>query len=295
MTAQASGRRELAGPAAPPDAPSPQRPTAGRSPAAARPRPALRAVALPAEHGGWSLTAEPVALGLLVSWSWPGLALGVAAMVAFVARTPLKVVLVDRWRHRWLPRTRLALAVAATEVAVLAALVAAAAAGAERPFWVPLALAAPLVAVELWFDMRSRSRRAVPELSGAVGIGSVAAAIALAGGTDGGLAAGLWAVVAARSVAAIPYVRTQLARGRHHAGPRWPSDLAQAAAVAAVAVAWAAGALPFAPVVAMAVLAAVNVAAVRLPPRPAVVIGIQQAVYGLGITVVTAVAVHLAP
>lgn len=37
-----------------------------------------------------------------------GAALGLAAFFAFVVRTPLKVVLVDRWRHRWLPRTGLA-------------------------------------------------------------------------------------------------------------------------------------------------------------------------------------------
>ena len=69
-----------------------------------------RQVAVPSEHGGWSLTAEPVVLGLVVAWSWPGLALGLAAMLAFVARTPVKFVLVDRWRHRWLDRSRLALA-----------------------------------------------------------------------------------------------------------------------------------------------------------------------------------------
>jgi hypothetical protein len=74
-------------------------------------------VALPSEHGGWSLTLEPVALGLLVAPSWPGLALGAAALVAFVARTPLKVVLVDRWRHRWLARTRLASLQATAELA----------------------------------------------------------------------------------------------------------------------------------------------------------------------------------
>lgn len=31
-----------------------------------------RQVAVPSEHGGWSLTAEPVVLGLVVAWSWPG-------------------------------------------------------------------------------------------------------------------------------------------------------------------------------------------------------------------------------
>jgi hypothetical protein len=76
--------------------------------AGAEARSPLRAVALPTEHGGWGLTAEPALLGLLVSPSVAGVALGLGALVAFLARTPLRVVLVDRWRGRDLDRTRLA-------------------------------------------------------------------------------------------------------------------------------------------------------------------------------------------
>lgn len=121
---------------------------------AARERSTLRAVAIPTEHGGWSLTLEPVLLGLLVAWSWPGLSLGVAAMLAFLARTPLKLVLIDGWRGRWLTRTTVAAQVAGSELLVLATLVAAAALTADARFWWPLLAAAPLVAIELWFDMR---------------------------------------------------------------------------------------------------------------------------------------------
>lgn len=78
---------------------------AGAPPAPGR-RSTLRSVALPTEHGGWGLTLEPVLLGLLLRWSGAGLCLGVAAFVAFMARTPLKVVLVDARRRRVLPRTR---------------------------------------------------------------------------------------------------------------------------------------------------------------------------------------------
>ncbi|MCC6435634.1 MAG: YwiC-like family protein, partial [Acidimicrobiales bacterium] len=133
---------------------------------AARERSTLRAVAIPTEHGGWSLTLEPVLLGLLVAWSWPGLSLGVAAMLAFLARTPVKLVLVDGWRGRWLTRTTVAAQVAGAELLVLATLVTAAALTADARFWWPLLAAAPLVAIELWFDMRSRSRRLLPELAG---------------------------------------------------------------------------------------------------------------------------------
>ena len=250
-----------------------------------------RSVALPSEHGGWSLTAEPALLGLIVAWSWPGFALGVAAMVAFIARTPLKVVLVDRWRDRWLDRTRLAAQIATMEIVVLALLVGFVVVEGQSGFWVPLAFAAPLVALELWYDMRSRGRRLVPELAGAIGIGSIATAIALADGASTRMAWGLWVVVAARSLAAIPYVRFQIQRTKSQAGPRWHSDLSQVAAVTAAVIAWRVDLVPLAAAIAIAVVAVINVAAVRLAPRRAVIIGIQQTIVGIAVIATTATAI----
>jgi hypothetical protein len=257
-----------------------------------RPTPRWRQVAVPAEHGGWSLTAEPVLLGLIVAWSWPGLALGLAAMLAFVARSPVKVVLVDRWRRRWLDRTRLAARIAAAELVAIGLLAGWAATGAvNNRFWIPLAVAAPLIALELWFDMRSRSRRLIPELAGTIGIGSVVAAITLAAGESGTLAVGLWVVVSARAAAAIPYARTQVFRAHGREVTLWHSDLAQALALAATAAAWAVDAIPLAPVLAVAAIAVVNLVAVRGPVRPAVVIGLQQMIFGFVVVAVTAIAV----
>jgi hypothetical protein len=272
----------------------PHQPDVARPAPAPEPRPAppWRQVAVPAEHGGWSLTAEPVVLGLIVAWSWPGLALGLAAMLAFVARTPVKVVLVDRWRRRWLDRSRLAARIATVELVAIGLLAGWAATGAANSrFWIPLAVAAPLIGVELWFDMRSRSRRLVPELAGTIGIGSVVAAIALAAGESGTLAVGLWVVVSARAAAAIPYARTQVFRAHGRPVTRWHSDLAQLLALAATAAAWAAGAIPLAPVLAVAAIAVWNLVAVRGPVRPAVVIGLQQMTFGFVVVAVTAVAV----
>ena len=256
-----------------------------------RDRFALRAVAVPTEHGGWSLTLEPVLLGLLVAWSWPGLALGLVAMLAFLARTPVKLVLVDRWRGRWLERTSVAARVATVELLALVALFVFATLGADEWFWLPLLAAGPLIAIELWFDMRSRSRRLLPELAGTVGIGSVAAAIALASGAGSAMALGLWVVVAARASAAIPYARTQVFRTRGRSHPLWHSDLAQGLAVVAVAVAWFADTVPLAAAIAIAAVAAFNVGAVRAAPRPAKVIGLQQMFFGIAVVLVTAAAV----
>jgi hypothetical protein len=271
---------------------SPRTITAATTARATGDRSVLRAVAMPTEHGGWSLTLEPVLLGLLVAWSWTGLALGAAAFLAFLARTPLKLVLVDGWRGRWLPRSGVAARVALVELGVLGALLVAAAVGtADRRWWIALLVAVPLVSIELWFDMRSRGRRLVPELAGTIGIGSVAAAIALADGRTAALALGLWCVVAARAASAIPYARTQVMRGRGKPDRRWHSDLAQVLALAAVVIGTVFDAVPLAATIFVAVVAAMNFTAVRLAPRPAKVIGIQQMCFGLAAVIVTAVAV----
>lgn len=263
-------------------------PTTSTDPAG--PRSVLRAVALPTEHGGWALTLEPAALGLLVAVSGAGWCLAAAALVAFVARTPIKVVLVDRWRHRSLPRTAVAARVAAAELAVLVALVAGAVRLAAAPFWWPAVAAAPLVAVELWFDMRSRSRRLVPELTGAAGMGAVATMIALAGGAAPRLALALWLVLAARVISSIPFVRSQIQRvhGDARGGHGWVPDVV-ALTVVAVAVAVAPAVLGGAAALVLLV-AAQRIADRRPVPRVALV-GVQQLVAGVGVVVLTAVGV----
>ena len=65
----------------------------------------LRTVALPAEHGGWALILEPIALGLLVAPSFRGLCIALAAFCCFLARQPLKLALSDHIKQRNLPRT----------------------------------------------------------------------------------------------------------------------------------------------------------------------------------------------
>ncbi len=248
----------------------------------------VRAVALPSEHGGWSLTLEPVLLGLLVAPSAAGWLLGAAAFLGFLARTPLKLALVDRLRRRRLPRTALAERIAAVEVAALFAVLAAATVLGDARLWLPLALASPLVGVELWYDVRSRGRRLVPELAGSVGMGAFAAAVALAGGEARLVAFGLWAVIAARAVAAMPFVRVQLQRAKARPHRLWHSDLAQVVAVAGAWTAAVADTAPVAGAIAVTALAAVHAVAARLPPPRAPVLGAQQVVLGLGVVVATA-------
>jgi len=258
-----------------------------------RRRGVTRAVLLPTEHGGWALTLEPAVLGLLVAASGAGWCLAAAALLAFLARVPVKVVLVDRWRRRSLDRTRTATVAAGLELVVLGGLIVAAAALAVEPFWWPLLLAGPLVGVELWFDMRSRSRRLIPELAGAVGVSAVAAMIALAGGSASRLALGLWLILAARVLTSVPFVRGRIAalhRRPVAAGGLVLADLAAlvvAAGAVALARSLAAGAITVVVVVVLQRLSALR------PPSRVGVVGVQQVAAGLAVVVITAVGVHL--
>jgi hypothetical protein len=256
------------------------------------PEATLRRVAVPREHGGWGLTAEPVLLGLLVAPSAAGVALAAAAFVAFLVRTPLTVVLVDRHRRRRLPRTTVARRVVAVELLVLGALAATALVVGDPRWLLPLAVAGPLVAIELAFDLRSRSRRLVPELCGAVGMTAAVACVVLAAGEPSRLAIALWLVLAARGVASIPFARAQIERLHRHPVHRARVDVAQLVGVALAAGATAIDAAVVPGLVAIGVLATAQSVALRRPPVPAVVLGVAQTVAGVVIVLVTAAGVR---
>ncbi|MEZ5238999.1 MAG: YwiC-like family protein [Microthrixaceae bacterium] len=124
----------------------------------------------------------------------------------------MKVVAVDLRRGRVLERTRLAALVALGELAVLATLATAAVLASSAAFWWPVAVAAPLVAVQGAYEIRSRGRRLVPEVAGSVGVCAVAAMAVLADGGTAGLALGAWLVLAGRAVSSVTWVRGQIMR-----------------------------------------------------------------------------------
>lgn len=161
--------------------PSPAAPRAASVHASAPVR--WRSVALPIEHGAWGFLLEPALLGLLAAASGAGVAWVVAALAALLLQTPLSIVLADARRGRRYPRTGLAWRfLGAYGAALAAALVAALALAGSWLVLVPALGAAPLVALQLWFDARNRGRELLPEVAGAVAIGSLAACVALAGG-----------------------------------------------------------------------------------------------------------------
>jgi hypothetical protein len=250
-----------------------------------------RGVVIPSEHGGWGLTLEPALLGLLVAPTLAGLAAAAAALLAFLARTPLKLVLVDRHRHRQLERTRAAARVAAVELVFFCVLVASVAVVADARVLVPIAVAVPLFAVELWFDARSRGRRLVPELCGAVGISGVVAVIVLLDGQSASLAAALWVLLAARAIASVTFARGQVLRLRAGASSTTTSDIAQLVGVATAIVAWLIDSQAAVGAVCVLAVIGAQLAWSRGPARRAKVVGFWQLGFGLAIVAGTAIGV----
>ncbi|HQV56833.1 MAG TPA: YwiC-like family protein [Ilumatobacteraceae bacterium] len=258
---------------------------------AAAERSLLRSVALPTEHGGWGLTTEPVLLGLIIAWSLSGLALGIAAIAAFLVRTPLKLALIDRRRGRVLPRTKVATKLAAAELALIGALGLFAGLRSGWQWLVPVLIAAPFVAVQMAYDIRSRGRRLIPELAGTVGIAAIAAAILRADHQPWGLAIAVWMVLVARAIVSIPFVRTQVFR-LHRGTTDFASTYAwQAVGVAVAGAALVADSSVWGGVATVALIAVLDVLMLQRPPIPAKVNGYRQMALGFLLVAATAVTV----
>ncbi|WP_162909824.1 YwiC-like family protein [Aggregatilinea lenta] len=255
----------------------------------------LKSVALPPEHGGWGFVIEPILLGLLVAPSWGGLAFGVAVLGAFLARHPLKIAVTDHRRGRRYARTAAAERVAAIYLVLVVVGGAAALLLAGPAILVPVALAAPMGIVQLGGTLAGRGRDLLPELAGAVALAAAAASIARAGDGSVSVALGLWAILAARDVPSILYVRERLRldKGRTHA----PTLVLAANGVAAIALAllvvvqrapW----LSLLAVIALAARAVWGLSPNRRPV-PVKVIGFLEVFYGLLVVVLAALGHHL--
>jgi hypothetical protein len=209
----------------------------------------IRPVALPAEHGGWSMLLEPIVLGLMLAPTIPGLFLSLAATAAFLARHPFKLAVGDRRRKRRFARTALAerFAIVYLCIAILGLTLAIKSAGTA--LLLPLLFALPIVVLQLIFDGIGRSRALIPELAGALSTGALATAIVLSGGWARPAAFGLWVLLVTRTIPTILFVRARLRLLRHK----------QASAFGVIMVHFA------------AVLLVIGLASVRLAPVLAVV------------------------
>jgi hypothetical protein len=204
-------------------------------PAAPRPRPRLRPIALPTEHGGWGFLFEPLVLGLAVAPSTAGALLALSAVAGFLTRQPLRFALQDLLRGKTYPRTAWSRGFAAAYFVLAAALFAAALSMSRPSVFIPLGLVVPLALTQVLYDAQNRSRSLFPELCGAAAMSSIAAAIAIAGGMRIVPALALSGVIVARSLPSIVYVRTLLQRAHGVAASSWPALAMHAAAVLLVA------------------------------------------------------------
>jgi hypothetical protein len=247
----------------------------------------IKTIALPVEHGGWGFLLEPIALGLLLAPSIAGFYLAFSAVGLFLARQPLTLLVLNR--HRDSPRTAWARRFAALYLAVSAAAFLAAIIFSEPSFILPLMIAAPLAVVQLVYDWSGRKRVLFAEVAGAVAVSSLAAALALAGGWPRGASFALWAIMAARSVPSIFYVRGYLARAHRRATSSLPVWIAHAGALILAAALTRAGLAPrlvFVGIMILASRALIGFWKFRLTPRQ---LGFSEIGFG-ALTVLSVVA-----
>lgn len=217
----------------------------------------FKSVALPAEHGSWSLVSEPILLGLLVAPTLAGLAMAVSAFAVFLVNRPLKIYLADRRRGRSYERTALAGRFVLIFSAI--ALIAAAITLVLEGWWpfAPFILALPLLLIFMVYDQRP-GRFWQAELTAPAAFAAVAAAIGLAGGMAWQPALGLWGFMVVRVVPTVIFVRARLRldKGKEGgAGESAPATIAiHILGVVSVAALVRVGWLPWAAVLAALIL-----------------------------------------
>ena len=249
----------------------------------ASPRPRLRPVAIPAEHGGWSFLLEPILLALIVAPSAAGVFYGVGMFFAFMTRHPLKLALSDRRRGKRLARTPLAERFALFYGGVSAAAFALAVLNSGLTPLLPLLLGVPLFVLQAYLDATNRSRSIIVEFLGPVALALIAVSIGLAGGWTPVMAFGLWFLIVLRAVPSIAYVRARL---RLERGADIPRALVTAIHLIALALGvWlvSAGLAPALSLIALtlyAARAAYGLSDFRKPAAPKI-IGIQEVVFGV--------------
>jgi hypothetical protein len=245
---------------------------------------AWKSIALPNEHGGWGMLAEPLLVGLVLAPSAAAACLLIASVAAFMARHPLKLALSDRHRGTRHPRT-----VAAERVALAYATVAlASAAGAlalagPRPF-APLLAVAPLALVQVTFDARLQGRHLAPEICGGVALAALAPALMLAGGWPLAPSLAVGALIALKATTCVLYVRARLRLDRGQQPPLVPTLAAHVAVIPLAAAVWLAGWAPWIAVAASVVLllrAAHGLSPWRRIVRPQA-LGFQELGLGIG-------------
>lgn len=242
-----------------------------------------RSIALPVEHGAWGFLFEPLTAGLLLAPSFEAPFIVLLAVGAFLMRQPLKFVIGDRLQNRNLPRTD----IARKFVAIFGTITLAALAGilmlASLSDLTPFFLVAPIVVYLIVQDVARKTRQLIPEVLAAIALASTITVMALAGGIARDLAFAFWALMLARLVPSILYVRNRLSLEKGKAFSRLIPIGANAAAFILVAVFYAVGLSSILTVIMAAFLtarSAVGLSQFRKVLK-AKVIGVWEVIYGV--------------
>lgn len=192
---------------------------------------------------------EPIVLALLVLPSVAGALIATAALLAFLARHPLKIFVQDMRRRKRFARTAicawLALGYAgASAVAMLSAVTM-----SGSLVLVPLAAGVLFALIQFALDLRQRGRSFVAEICGACATATTASAIAVASHQSWEVALALALLAASLTLPAILFVRAILRHER-----RTTTMVLHGAAVIGAAILWQRGLTPAIAIVVMAML-----------------------------------------
>jgi hypothetical protein len=175
-----------------------------------RPKVRLRSVALPIEHGSWGFLFEPLVAGVAIAPSKASPWIALLVIGAFLIRQPLKIFLSD-WRSgRWLPQTKSAVSFLVFYAVVFGIGLTGAVSLASAESFIPFAIVLPFAVFQIYCDSQRNSRMLLAELVGAVSISSSIAVLAIADSWPYSLSFALWAIIAARLIPSIFYVRNRL-------------------------------------------------------------------------------------
>jgi hypothetical protein len=153
---------------------------------------------------------EPALAGLILA---PSLAAPFVLLLfvgSFLVRHPLKFLIGDIRQGRRLPRTTLAFQFAAIYGAIAALGLTGMVLTASSAAFLPLIIVVPLVIYLIAQDVLRQSRDLVPELTAAFTLASSITVFALAGLWSSTTAFALWAVMIARLIPSVLYVRSRL-------------------------------------------------------------------------------------
>ena len=174
------------------------------------PKVPAKSIALPVEHGAWGFLFEPALAGLIIAPSLAAPFILLLVVGAFLMRQPLKFLLGDWKQGRSLPRTAVARRFALIFGGIALAGLLGSLFFAPLTSFIPFVVVAPLVVYLIAQDVSRQSRELLPELLAAFALASSVAVFAIADGWNYIAASALWAIMSARLIPSVLYVRSRL-------------------------------------------------------------------------------------